>query len=386
MPTVGEDKALSTGRGCTEVVKATMIDVGSIMVLPRYVSFKGKNGKYLKISKKDVIVDCLPGAYNAWNSSPYGYMPYSPWNGNSSTYECHTNLQFAAEDMSSKEAVFEVINTDDGLVRIKSTASGKFLHVREVTQWVEADIVDGENGYNPHPLRYMFEVIPADKDNANMVSLKSKSMGKFCTIKDGDFRRSDCLWAGADTPEEKAKLELVEPINQRTVHVVEFRLNEIVLISEEPIVAATCNFFNTSSIEQETKLEKTIKDTKTNTWNNGISTTKGFSFNLTSGIPDKVELGFTVSSETTKEYQWGKSIETSYETSGGGPIKVPAWKRVTGKLLASKATFEVPFTYTQTDRLSTGEIKTYQLQDGVFTGVIGYTFTTELVFENIHRL
>ncbi|KAL9224613.1 hypothetical protein vseg_000632 [Gypsophila vaccaria] len=368
-------KFLFAGKPCTQEVKATIINVGSIMVLPRYVSFKGKNDKYLATSIKNVV-------------NPRGRTVY--YNGfafPASKVEPHTNLQFSWNENAGKAAVFEVINTDDGFIRIKSTESGKFLRVQEGTQWVEADIVDGEGDeygvYGRHPLQYIFEAIRADKDRTSIVALRSIAVDKYCVSSDGRFDRTNCLWAGADSPEENARFELVEPVIERTINVVKFKLRDALITSETLSEVATNNFPNNSAIEQETRMEMKFTHKKSRTWNNGITVKTGFSFSLKAGIPDKFGAEFTVSSEQTRDYQWGNSIEKTSEVTSGMPIKVPPWKHCFGKFLATECTFEIPFTYSQTDRLSTGESVPYPLQYGVFTGVGAYNFTTVFQFQDL---
>ncbi|KAG8090123.1 hypothetical protein GUJ93_ZPchr0011g28206 [Zizania palustris] len=101
-------------------------------------------------------------------------------------------------------------------------------------------------------------------------------------------------------------------------------------------------------------------------------------------------IGFQVAEESVEiknefsgEYKWGSSLEKTTEQQIEYELIVPPMSKVTVSLIASKASCDVPFSYKQEDVLYDGRVVTYDMDDGIYTGINCYDFKYETKEENI---
>ncbi|XWS08004.1 hypothetical protein CRYUN_Cryun41cG0039800 [Craigia yunnanensis] len=111
----------------------TIIDWGSLLILPKYVAFKGNNDQYL----------CLR------------------------QIEGHPYLQFASDDIGDSTVTMEIFVTNDGDVRIKPTSSNKFW--RRSPNWIWADSDDTSSNNKDILFR------PIKVDNQTIVLIVAKN-------------------------------------------------------------------------------------------------------------------------------------------------------------------------------------------------------------------
>ncbi|XP_071674314.1 uncharacterized protein [Lolium perenne] len=146
------------------------------VVLPRYVAFKGDNGKYL--SACEVMED-----------SPY--------------------LQFSSDDVADPSVMYTTYYNDDGTVRLRSKSYDRFL--RFDTNWI---IPDGEDGDDEESYKdTLFKVIKV----GDYYGLKSMANKHFCRRLTLDSKTS-CLNAAESHITEEDKLWVAEPVLSREIY------------------------------------------------------------------------------------------------------------------------------------------------------------------------
>ncbi|KAI3844187.1 hypothetical protein MKW92_041664, partial [Papaver armeniacum] len=86
-----------------------------------------------------------------------------------------------------------------------------------------------------------------------------------------------------------------------------------------------------------------------------------------------------ISAEVTESKSWGETHSESQEVGSLKTITVPPMTRVKGSLMATRVSYDIPFSYTQHDVLKNGTTKDYEKNDGVFTGHNGYGYKYDVV-------
>ncbi|KDP31682.1 hypothetical protein JCGZ_15007 [Jatropha curcas] len=84
-----------------------------------------------------------------------------------------------------------------------------------------------------------------------------------------------------------------------------------------------------------------------------------------------------------KEYEWGTTIDGSLQLTKTIPVSVPPMTKTTVSLLATLGSCNVPFSYTQQDTLTDGNLDVSVKHDGVYSGVNCFKFRTETSEEKL---
>ncbi|KAH1096146.1 hypothetical protein J1N35_013067 [Gossypium stocksii] len=124
----------------------SIIDYKSLLVLPKYVAFRGQNNKYL----------CVRENY----------------------------LAFSADDIGDSTVACETFVTDDGKVHIKSICAGKFWWTDP--KWIWVGYVDPSNNDGT-----TFRPVKVDNKTIGLINLGNKN---FCTTLTG---QNDVVYDGA---------------------------------------------------------------------------------------------------------------------------------------------------------------------------------------------
>ncbi|KAI9112662.1 hypothetical protein K1719_016328 [Acacia pycnantha] len=64
-------------------------------------------------------------------------------------------------------------------------------------------------------------------------------------------------------------------------------------------------------------------------------------------------------------------------------VTVPPMTMVTVSLLTTRGSCDVPFSYTQRDTLTNGQQVTYNMDDGIYTGINSFNFKYETKQEKL---
>lgn len=316
----------------------TVIDWKSLVVLPQYVAFKGDNGNYL----------CA-------------YL------------DNHNYLKFARSDSGDSTAAHEVFPTSDGSIRLKSTHFGQFW--RRSPNWIWADSSDTSTN-NKDTLFW-----PVKLDDKT-IALRNLGNNQFCKRLTADGNES-CLNAATSTISQEARLEVTELVLSRDIYNVHFHPARARIYNEHVAVMGSGEASNTTNKENSMDVKVAHVETESSSWNASVSVKLGVKTTLVTKVPFIAEGKVEISAEVSSGYQWGEvhtktnTIETVYKAL------VPPMTRTTVSAIGSTATCDVPYSYTQTDTLMDGTQRTYDKEDGLYTGVNSFNVTYELKNEKI---
>ncbi|XP_074271734.1 uncharacterized protein LOC141595668 [Silene latifolia] len=311
---------------------ANYFDPASKIKLPTRVAFKGGVGdgnRYLATESK-----------TQWNS-------------------------FRENDYRSLGANYIIHHTNNGDIRVKNMQANKWWTTdRNI---IKSSFGGDVSDTNPNIL---FEVIKID---GNEIVLRYRGNNRFC------IDQFVMYVADSITDSRAGYMKVVEPLISRnvTVHNPDFKLETVRIYnhSQDRILAFT-DVVNGGSTDLV--IEKTLSQqvTRTKAWRKSQSLMLGTSMTFSSGIPKLgIGLEITFEGQFTKEYEWSQSEETTDLISETVTVTVPPGKTTRILLMASSASFDIPFSYTQTDRYVTGEAPvTTVLDDGVFSGSNVYYF------------
>jgi hypothetical protein len=313
-------------------------DMSDHVVLPRYVAFKGDNGKYL--SAREV------------KESPY--------------------LQFSGDDVAGSTVMFISYHNDNGTVRLKSKSYDKFM--RFDTNWIKPD-----GGDNPNDKNTLFMVVKV----GDYYGLKSMGNQQFCKRLTLDGK-SNCLNAAESNITEEASLWVEEPVLSREIYdVVYHGIEKARVYDMKTITMATSSAVNRSSQKNNVKLSLAVTEKQTSTWDATVSLKTGVKTKVTAGVPAVSRVTAEISIEFTAEHNWGETEEKETKQEIVYDVVVPKMKKVTLSAIASQAKCDVPFSYTQKDVLPTGEEMVTQHHDGMYTGVNTFDLQYETKEEDL---
>uniref|UniRef100_A0ACD6A5I7 Uncharacterized protein n=1 Tax=Avena sativa TaxID=4498 RepID=A0ACD6A5I7_AVESA len=313
-------------------------DMTAVVVLPRYVAFKGENGKYLSAGEV--------------NGSPY--------------------LQFSGDDIAGSRVSFTTYHNHDGTVRLKSKSYNKFM--RFDTNWIRPDGRDRVRDKDT-----LFKVLKV----AGFYTLKSMGNQKFCRglTRDG---KTDCLNAAEPHITEHTMLWVVEPILSREIYnVVYHGVEKARVYDMKTITMATSSAVNRTSEDNNVKLSLTVTEKQTSTWSSSNTLTMGVKTTFTAGVPavDSAEVEINV--EVASKHKFGETEVKETKQEIVYDVVVPKMKKVTVSAIASQAKSDVPFSYTQKEVLPTGEARVTQHHDGLYTGMKTFNLQYETKEEDL---
>ncbi|KAM3316487.1 hypothetical protein ACQJBY_034541 [Aegilops geniculata] len=315
------------------------IDLSKQLVLPKYVAFKGDNDMYLR----------------ARIIQKYNY------------------LEFSSSDIADSTVVNTIFpNYANGNVRIKSNHFNRFWRLSP--NWIWADSADSSN----RDRDTLFRVVMLP----DYIGLQNLGNSRYCKRLTAD-RKTSCLNAAVDTITLEARLRVEEAVLSREIYGVEFKLSEARIYGEKPITFPSMTSTNDTNEPHAKTLTLKYEETQAKTWSSTVSLKIGVTAKLRAGIPVIAEGKVEVSTEFNSEYEWGSSIHTTASQEASYQAVVPPMTKVTVRAAVTQGSVDVPFSYTQRDILTTGEVVTYKMDDGLFTGMNNYNFQFEATQEPI---
>ncbi|XP_062183693.1 uncharacterized protein LOC133887739 [Phragmites australis] len=315
----------------------TVHDLSEQFVLPRYLAFIGDNDKYLRTR----------------------------------TMERHQYLEFSGHDVRD-EAVLNTVHTnDDGTFRVRSNFVGKFW--RRSPNWIWADS-DGDATDSSGDT--LFRVIRLS-GAGGFLALQNLGNNYFCKRLTTEGKRN-CLNAGTPTVTADARLRLQETVVSREICNVEFDLSNSRIYGRSSVSMTAASALNgtTSNNTAELALEYTDPEKRMMTWGSSVTLkSNSVATSICAGIPVIVADGSVeVSSPFSRSCSWGLPVPKETVQKVSYEVTVPPKTRVTVASTATRASCEVPFSYTQRDTLFDGRQVTYDMDDGLYTGVDCYDF------------
>ncbi|KAI3955704.1 hypothetical protein MKW98_006064 [Papaver atlanticum] len=259
----------------------------------------------------------------------------------------------------------------DGGIRLKSTQFGTYWTDVDDSEWVLLKQPDD----SVHAANTVF--LPTILDG-NRIILKCLGNGLFCNRYSRDSRPSGLATLN-DYPDDWSSMEIEEPVISRKIYNVTYHLNDARLYNEitDSLIDDDSSNKSSDPVTSQLNLKKTVNNT-TN-WSTSASLTLGVKMSLTFGVPFMESGSLEVSAERTKSSDWGGTVEESLEVGSVKTISVPPMSRIKGTLMATRMSYDIPFSYTQHDVLKNGDKKTTVKNDGVFTGNNGYGYRYKIV-------
>ncbi|MCL7026491.1 hypothetical protein MKW94_017461 [Papaver nudicaule] len=197
----------------------------------------------------------------------------------------------------------------------------------------------------------------------------------YCrSYRDGD---RDYLKADVSTISRDACLVVEELVLSRSIYNIVFRKNDGRIYDQTEIIMASGEVVNRTNVEDTVELKLSYEDTQTSSWNFSGSLTLGIKVTWEAGIPKIFEGEIEISGSITLGLQYTTTTTTTRVAEAVYKVNVPARTRVKVSLKATKGKCDVPYSYTQCDTLTNGEIETYRKDDGVFTGTNCYHLSYE---------
>ncbi|KAK8571608.1 hypothetical protein V6N13_047274 [Hibiscus sabdariffa] len=302
-----------------------LIDWSSFLILPRYVAFKGHNGKYL----------CLRYQDPNW--------PY---------------MQFATDDIGDSTVPCEIFVTTDGIVRIKPTCADKFW--RRSPNWIWADS-DDTTSNNKDTL---FRAVKVDSKTIGLINLGNNYFCKSLTTEG----KTDCLNADVPSVTKEAQLTVEEPVLTREIYGIKYKLDYSRVYDESVLIVARNSASNFTQESSTLDVKLSYTDTKSSTWKTTFSLKLGMKATMDFSLPLIFEGKIEVSGEVQSGVEWGETKTSTTVVEVVHKVVVPAMTKVTVNLVATKGTCDVPFTYIQRDTLYDGSIVTSEIEGGTYTG------------------
>ncbi|KAI3840300.1 hypothetical protein MKW92_008776 [Papaver armeniacum] len=311
----------------------TILDWQSIVVLPNLIRIKGDNGKHLM-------------AYGD------GFMDYNFHVANSPDFE------------------YEVFPSRNGGVCVKSIKYGKYWKLDGNSTWVFAD----GDITTDHHINTVFIPTKLDDNTIALLCLKNNS---FCKrLSSGG--KANCLAACITYVDECAPMVIEEPVLSRTIDNVIYRLTDAKIYDEHVVALANEEARNKKQQHPDTvKLNLKHTETYTREWTASVSFGLSIKTSLSVGIPTVGEGKVETTYEFKTSYQWGGTNKEELEMGSEYTVTVPPMSSVKVSLMATRASCDIPFSYTQRDVLTNGSVKVYHKNDGLFKGRNAYNYRYE---------
>ncbi|KAK4254441.1 hypothetical protein QN277_009825 [Acacia crassicarpa] len=312
-----------------------IIDWESLLIMPKHVAFKGNNGKYLSVR-------CI---------------------------EKHQYLQFTSNDVGDPTVGNEIFTTRDGRIRVKSNHNGKFWRRSNSTNYIWADSSDATNNDSDT----LFWPIKHDKSVVALRNLGNKNYCKGLTTMD----KRSFLSVGVFTTSKEARIKVEELVTSRHIDNVNFHRLDARIYSKRVLTMDTKVAINKTKKPNNAKLKLSYKKTESSSWNASVSSKLDVNTNFKARVPF-IERGKIEILAESKAYQWGTTKTSSTEVKEEYEVIVPPMTTMTVRLLATKGKCDVPFSYTQHDTLTNGKTHTYNMVDGIYSGINFFDFKYEI--------
>ncbi|XP_050387261.1 uncharacterized protein LOC126803507 [Argentina anserina] len=282
--------------------------------------------------------------------------------------EKHPYQRFESnKDVADPLVAKELFVTADGSLRIKDGHYSKFW--RRSPNWIWADAEDEDKSDDTlfWPIRIQ----------DNVIALRNLGNNNFCGGLTTEYK-TNCLNAAYPNISKQSKLVVEELVLSRNIYNINYRLSDSRIYHENLIEMDTALAANDSPNRDSTiSLRFAVNDSRTRSWNNSVSLTLGVKTSLeVSTVPLILDGKITLSAETstTTTSQWGQSTTVEHNREANYAVVVPPLSKVKVSLIASRATCDVPFSYTQRDVLTDGRSVTKTMDDGIFTGINAFKF------------
>ncbi|XP_026438512.1 uncharacterized protein LOC113337035 [Papaver somniferum] len=315
----------------------TFIDWESVVMLPDVIRIKGDNGNHLR-------------AYAD------GFMDFQSKADNSSMYD------------------YEVSPTRDGGIRLKNTHFGTYWTDMDSVCFVRLQKADHED----HDTKTIFLPVKFD---GNRIRIRSFKNGNFCKRYDASYwsySNKTCLATTYKYGEQPCHMEIEEPVLARTISNVIYQLTSARIYDERTDALITDDSRNKTLHPQTSEVNLKTTVTNTTNWRTSVSIKQGVKMTGTYGVPKVNSGSLEISREATKSWNQEKTETEIIEVGCVRTVTVPPMSRVKTSLMATRCSYDIPFSYTQRDVLMNGNTRVCTKNDGLFKGESGYNYNYEM--------
>ncbi|XP_074273743.1 uncharacterized protein LOC141597258 [Silene latifolia] len=310
-----------------------------VVTLPKFVSFKGDNGKFLEVSG----VESGRYAYNV----------------------------FKGDNRGETRAMYEIVPVDNRFVRIKSYDYDRFL--RRIDNDLIQSYSQDDSGDDA-----LFEVLKTP-ESASTINIRNVGNNMFCVRAPSSSNdRPDYLIAnGTDADAKEAQFEVVERVitRQIVVNPTDFRMADAILYDHESFEMDRRSVGNTYTVPTQWHMTFTFTKSRISSWDNTETIKQDGSIVVRSSIPQIIGENEVVLRDAYQGlYSRGQPIHESEKITVHHEVLVPPKGSIFATLVAKKSTCKVPFSYVETDLSTTRPYKTYNKDDGVYIGTHVYDY------------
>ncbi|CAM0943012.1 unnamed protein product [Alopecurus aequalis] len=344
----------------------TAVGLSGHKELPKHVAFKGDNGKYL--GAKD-----LEEEFDMHGKKITPVVLSIPVVGGLvagfKTARCMSRrryFQFNTEDIGHASVSYTTFTNDDGTVRIASN-NGKVWKRSSWGNWIKTGDMEDKDDRDT-----LFEVVSGD----GFVALRNLGNNKFCRRLTVGGRTS-YLSACGDSISQCAQLKLEEPFVSFEISDVKFHLDEARMYNKQILNVVTMTRTNNTSREFKTTFSFSKKVEMVSKWENTVSSKTGVQHKIrssVSGVPIIAHGEVIYSTESGTLDRHTRSETNTDETTITEEYSVPPGTKLAGKLVATRASSDVPYSYKQTGVLKNGDVVTTIHNDGIYTVTNNYNF------------
>ncbi|KAI3886914.1 hypothetical protein MKW92_000550, partial [Papaver armeniacum] len=164
-----------------------------------------------------------------------------------------------------------------------------------------------------------------------------------------------------------------------TISNVRYQLTSARIDNERTLAIINDDSRNRSQNPQTSEINLKTTVTNTTKWNTSVSIKQGVKTTGTYGVPKINSGSLEISSESTKSWNRGETETESIEVGCVRTVTVPPMSRVKTSLMATRCSYDIPYSYTQRDVLMNGNTKVSAKNDGLFSGESGYNYNYEMV-------
>ncbi|KAI3877175.1 hypothetical protein MKX03_001412, partial [Papaver bracteatum] len=169
------------------------------------------------------------------------------------------------------------------------------------------------------------------------------------------------------------------PVLARTISNVRYQLTSARIYNERTLALITDDSRNRTQHPQTSEMNLMTTVTNTTNWSTSVSIKQGVKMTGTYGVPKINSGSFEISSESTQSGDRGKTETESIEVGCVRTVTVPPMSRVKTSLMATRCSYDIPFSYTQRDVLMNGITRVSTKNDGLFKGESGYNYNYKMV-------
>ncbi|KAI3882467.1 hypothetical protein MKX03_025245 [Papaver bracteatum] len=320
---------------CKDDAGCTFLDWEDVVMLPDLIRIKGDNGNLL----------CAYGGD--------GYMDYNYKGDNTSYY------------------IYEVSPSRDGGIRLKS----RYYNDRYWTAMDNSWVLLKQASTTVHDISTVF--LPTIK-GGNRIVMRCLKNGYICK-RHSDNKKTSCLAALDAHSDEYSCMEIEEPVTSRKINNVIYRLADARIYNEKTAAIISDDTNNRTKLPQTSELNLKTTVSNTTNWSTSLSVKGGLKITGTYGVPSVASGSVEISTEVTKSWDSEETQTDSLEVGSVRTVTVPSMARVKASLMATRVSYDIPFSYTQRDVLMDESKRVSKKYDGLFSGNNGYNYKYEVV-------